>query len=253
MNYSIGSMGSIFQFQENYINFSCINNSTFQNNYGETSLFDISDSELMIVNSRFDNNTNNIFSCSNTRLSLIESVFRNLICLNGYNGCLIRSSQAAIIIISKSFFYNISNLKGEGNIYLENSNLEISLSQMERILTSKQNGDCALIINSVINLTNSYFREYFSNCIWAKYSPIYIKSCSFSDSIGNENKAIDLIYGAIYCLSCTNITIYQSIFVNNTSADFGSALYFTIENIESVDFLSNKNEIKEVIFKKQCL
>ena len=238
--------GAIFFLQENYHDLSIVRNSTFIGNYGISFLIDISKTSLIIENSFFYNNSNNIFSLIDSKLEFSNSVISDTLCSKDLVGCILKAIETSIILLNNNSFYNISNKKEEGNIWLDDSNLNMSFNQMRNIGTYKEKGDCVSSYNSSLVIINSKFENFYTNCIWSSESSLIVNSSNFQNSIGSLNIQNNL--GVIYCSSCKFIEIFNSNFINNTFADFGSALYlissqnevFQEVNIRNSIFKSNK-------------
>lgn len=222
--------GLLILFQENYTPNSTISDSKMFNNNAKSSLFDLSNTNLIVVNSNFENNENNVFSCISSFISIIKTNFTNLKCLYDLPGCLISGNYESTIQIYDSFFFNLVHEKEEGMIYLENSQIQIFSTKIQQTRTGKRKGDFLSVINSSIKIIDSINIEYYSNWGYIVKSNLTIANSTFSNSVGVAIDKNDLIYAVILCLSCTEISISETFFYNNTHGILGAALQIVSNN-----------------------
>ena len=225
----VAKYGSVFYFQENYRDFSNIKNTTFVGNYGFLFLIDISHTYLMVENSVVCNNSNNIFSLVFSKLELLNNTIMNTLCSNDRVGCIIIAIEKSFISLKYNTFYNITNKKEEGNIWIEDSSAHINFTHMKNLGTFKTKGDCISSYNSSLVIVESKFENFYSNCIWSFESSLFVQNSTFENSLGFDLEINPINFGVIYCSSCKFLQIFNSNFINNTFAKFGSALYLISE------------------------
>lgn len=204
-------------------------------------LIDLGQANLNISDTLMINNTNNLFSLISSFFSLVNSTIMNQICFTTLTGCLLSGIEYSIIMIIFSKFENISSEIQEGNIYIENSNLNMSLSNMNFLKTKKKQGDCISVYGSLLNSYYSNFSNYHYNCLFLVQSQINILGSKFNNS-GFSDKFIEYNnFGTLYCLQCQNLVISESYFIENNHVIDGSALYAVSKKGDILKNITIKN------------
>lgn len=198
----------------------------FRKNFGTTSLFDLGQTNLNFYDSNIINNTNNLFSLVSSTFLLVNTTIMNQICLTTIVGCIISAIENSEIEVNFSKFENISSEIQEGNIFLENSILQMQASIMNSLKTKKKQGSCFSLYNSGLNLFDSNFFNYQFNCLYLIQSQAKILSAIFNNRKYSEMLREEYSnFGTIYCLQCQYLFISNGFFIENTKILDGSSLY----------------------------
>lgn len=188
-------------------------------------LIDLGQTNLNISDSLMISNTNNLFSMISSTFYLVNSTILHQKCLTTLTGCLISGIENSIIMISLAKFENISSEIQEGNIYLENSKLNMNLTNMNVLKTKKKQGDCMSVYGAILILYNSNFSNYQYNCLYSVQSQINIFGSKFNNSGFSENLIEYKIFGTLFCMRCQTLLISESFFLENNHIIDGSAIY----------------------------
>ena len=242
--------GSIISLFENYEIQSTFSSCFFFSNSAFETLIDITNSELIIDNSKFENNSNILFSVEASQFTLTVSKINNHFCDLETSGCLIKTSENSSIVIENIVVINASSFVLEGNFYTENANISIKNSKFTNLKNVHLQGVCASIYGSIFIIQNSSFANYQKNCIFSKKkSQIFIFSSNFSEENSTFPSESNL-YGTIFCEDCLNFTIFNSFLGYNRKIFRGAGIYLTstksdilfessISTISSCTFFSN--------------
>ena len=236
---SSSKFGGIIYIQENYYLQSIVSFCIFLNNTATYTLLDTMNSNLIIMNSTFENNTNIFMSATSSNISFEFINISNHVCLVKDFGCFINAKESSIINIS---FCNICNLisNEEGNLYGENVQIYIINSSFHIIKSKQLKGSCMTIIESNLLIFGSSFIGYNQNCIYSSDSSnISIDLVNFS----NKNYTIFTTFynfGTIFCENCYIFVIKTSIFEYNAYVINGAAIY--LESTKS-DLYFNSEDI----------
>lgn len=239
---SYAQYGAIFYIIENYKSFVFIEKCELKNNIGDVSLFDIGEAYINISDTLITNNTNSLFSLISSTFILVNSTILNQLCINTVAGCLISGIEDSIILINITKFYNISSELEEGNIYLENSSLNMELTNMNIINTKKKQGSCfSIYSSSTLNLFTSNFSKYNFNCLYSLQSQIKILGSKFNNSNYSEKLAEFNNFGTIYCSECKDILISDSYFIKNSYIADGSSLFIISKKRNALGYIKIDN------------
>lgn len=223
--------GSIFYFVDNYESPTSVDNCVFVNNSAYYSLIDISVSSATISNTKIQNNTNNLFSLVSATLIFQNNQIKNLICLTGSPGCILRAKEASFLQIKSSSFANVTSIIEEGNIYLDSSKVFIDTIEMTGLKTPKK-GSCFSSFNCSFSVINSNFFDYDLNCINAYESNLTINNSIFNNSKVSQYKK-KFEFGTVFSSSSREIIIFNSSFIKNSNIMDGSALCIIAKPIDN--------------------
>lgn len=219
-------IGSIFYFDENYKWASIIEKSSFYSNDGIAFLIDIFETHVLITDSLFKSNKNNLFEIFDSILEITNSLIEENICPHKLEGCIIKAFSNSIVYIMNGRFSNIVNEREEGNIYISNSSLYISFSEIINITNFKNKGNCISSYNGKFYLLSSNFQNYFGNCVFSIDSNITIENLTFNNDLAIKDYGLRTL-GAFYCINCMNINVINSKIFNNIFGKFGSAMFIS--------------------------
>ncbi|CAG9312679.1 unnamed protein product [Blepharisma stoltei] len=154
------------------------------------------------------------------------------------NGGAIYSSSSTLLIESSSFSQLFSRIGGA--IYCAfGSSASISNCDFFELENSTDLG----IINAnqaTLSVQNSRIHQFSATAIYGnQLKKLEIENSVFSNGLGSNG-------GAVWCESCSKVSIRSSVFENNTAATYGGALYFTttsrvkaVHEISTSTFKSN--------------
>ena len=225
---NFANSGGVLHALENYNSSISIISSFFLLNKGGDNLFNLMVSNAEVSHSVFHNNVNIIFSLTQSGINLNNVSVFNHKCMNYMFGCVINSIQSSSIVCTNMRLIYLENLKEKGNFYIEDSSSIFSNVSFEVLDSLKSIGNCFNIKNSNITIDNGSFITYAFNCIYAKNSRVLINNSYFNNSeeesvFGVKNDA-SIIYGSIFCESCYEFSLQNSVFLNNLMCDEGGAL-----------------------------
>ena len=226
--------GGIFHCLENYFYNITIISSNFSNNMGSDNLFNLMLTTIEIIDSIFSDNINTIFSLTQSSLTLNHIGILNHSCNNLVSGCIINSIQYSTVISEDVIISKMNNAYEEGTIYMELSSGTFSYMDFKILANLKSIGSCFDIRSSDLFINDSSFISYDTNCIYAENSTININNGYFN----NENAKADLLQfgikyenliknGTIFCESCINFSISNSLLLYNNLSDYGGAITLT--------------------------
>lgn len=238
---SKSSYGSIFFIVENYQSQVIIEGCLFVKNFGSFNLIDLGRTNLEIYDSIFENNSNLVFYLIDSFLNIKNCSIINNKCLTTDQGCFLSAFQFSVIVTNATLVKNVSNELEEGIIYLEKSTLQTTLLQMIELTTKKKKGSCFSIYSSNLTISFSNFSKYNYNCLFGIDSSIEFSNCIFNNSDFIRQSKIINNYGGIYCLSCVNVTILNSMFLKNVQILKGSSIYISGEKNEGLEEIMIEN------------
>ena len=233
--------GSIIYFVDNYDAPSLIEDCMFINNSAFYNLIDLSVSSATVLNTQIINNTNNLFSLVSSNLILQKNEIKNLFCLATLPGCILQAQQASLVIIKSSYFFNVTNIIEEGNLYFESSRVLIESIEMANLKTPKK-GSCVSSYNCSLNIINSDFINYDLNCINAYRGEMTINNSIFDNTKNKKSQKV-FDYGSVFSYSSKEIVIFNSSFIENSNIMDGSAIYVVSTQIDKLNeiFIGNSN------------
>lgn len=224
--------GALMHLIQNFETTSTILSSNIINNDCNENLFDLTDSTLEIIDSRFSNNVNIIFGLLRSNLTMNSSNINSHLCRSHVIGCLIKT-QLSNINGSKLKISEISNLIEEGGIYLYESNAVFKIIDFSNFSNSNHQGSCFNLKSSILIVDSGNFSIYDSNCILGLKSKIEITNSIFNNEKFIVKNKKYYLYGSILCFSCLDILISNSIFLKNNESSYGGSVY--LESSETLD------------------
>lgn len=243
---NFANTGGILHGLENYHSTITIISSNFFNNSCEENLFNLMDSNLIIKNTNFSNNSNILFGPLRTTLFL-DSVSISSHKCNGYAFGCIMNAQNSLLKAENLKIFESQNYFQEGIMYLEDSVIESKKITFQSINNNKHIGSCFDIKNTQLFVDEGNFSLYDSNCIYAINSSIYLNNSLFDNEQFVKVSHDIYLHGSIYCYLCYNFAVFNSIFKNNTLSENAGGIALVSQNVNilsalliNVRFLSNE-------------
>ncbi len=215
--------GSLFYLLENYFGYIYIENSIFRSNHGNQTLFDAIQTQVIIKNCSFANNTNTLFYLVDSQIRIDNIKIVSHFCYNDQPGCVLSAINASTFINSIELI-DINHYGEEGNLYFQNSQILINSLKIENVKTREIKGSCLSLYNSTLNISESQIFNYQINCIFGSESNVMIENAYFDNSESTENVML-FDYGSFYCQDCAKIVINNSKFIKNSFAIDGTAIF----------------------------
>ena len=234
--------GAVLMLYEGYQTPVTFKNCVFYNNSAVNSLFDSSDSILIIEACKFENNSNSVFFLDKTVFSCIFSQIFYLIC----DSCLFLSGQASDISLLNTNFSNIST-ESSDNAFIMTTYSEI---YMENIVINSifQQKASFYAFFSNITISLSKFIDNYPSSLYLIGSNLSITSCVFETSQLNPSQSI------IYLINPALTSIESSLFTHNSAENQGGGIYITSSKLyEIVDFqiIFQNSEFSSLLSKTQ--
>lgn len=225
---SFALYGSVFFINENRNSTVEVYNSIFLDNSASYNIIDLVLSKFVANNAIFQNNQNNLFSLDSSSCILINSTVLNNTCWAKIGGCVINVFDNSSFKMKLGIIENVFSYFEEGNIYNEQSSIEIFSSKMIGLSNMKLKGACISNYYSNSNITDSFFINYGVNCIYSMQSNLSIVNATFNNSNYQEKNAEKKNYGTLFCINCHIVMILNSNFIKNEEVTNGSAIYLKI-------------------------
>ena len=210
-------------------------NTTFELNFGKTTMFDVSDSSLVLENCIFVNNNNPTIYLIKTDLKIFNLTHFNNTCDNLILGCLLSANQYSTLLINSANIMNMLTKKTQiGAILSLNSSLQMKnvvFSDIKSIGT----GSCIYSQYTDLQIKNSNFSYFFPSCIY-----VYGGNFSFN-GVTMSNSQVESSPLIVEDIEGMNITL--STFSNNTGAPKGGALL--------IDSTNNSTQSKVLIIQSK--
>ena len=200
-------------------------NCIFKNNSAESFLFSLLNSQINMINVSFTSNFNNLFLLTNSNLTFENSSIKNHVCSNIEYGCLAKGVQNSYIYLKQIQVFDLGNSLQGGNIYIEDSSLNVYNSNFTNMTSQTYVGVCVYGFNALtVNINGSNFINFDYNCILIDNGNISINNSLFSNEKKGEKINIKINYGCIRCFLCQNFNIMNSVFLKNDFVKYGGAI-----------------------------
>lgn len=186
-------------------------------------LLEIVGSHVLIIDTFFSNNENNLIMIDESSLYLKNVTFENNICSN-LIGCLL-SSLSSFSLFFSVYVYNFTNNLEFSAIISESSLLKFKNLQMNLIQNQKRGKCCISISDSFLLIDSSSFLNYQKNVIFSSDSLIFIESTIFYLTNLFQNKLFTEYYNlSPVQLENSNFTFKYSSISKNINSLYGGAL-----------------------------
>jgi hypothetical protein len=217
--------------------------SLFQYNTAETSLFDVSDASIYIINSVIRDNVNTVFNLMTAYIKIVGLTIINNKCYNQLSGCLLRAITRTRAYVSGLTSEDITNSVEGGGAYIEESSIDLSFSSFTKLFSTTY-GSCLVGRSSEILLVDIVFQIFNGNSIYCITSNVTITRGKFN----NTEFKLDLMpqgfeifhYSAIISDGCIKFLLQNGIFLRNIYALKGGAIFFT----DSVNNILSESDIR---------
>lgn len=222
IEFSGGKYGGILQ--ANYFSLIIIINCSFSNNFALETLFELTDSDLHILNTTFFGNSNNLIYSISSNLFFKGISLKNHKCNIGSEGCIISMTENSLSYIIDSIIINVSSAN-KNSIVVVSSNSHMSNLSFFNTTSSLQLGSCFSGYNALIDVFNVDFYLFFGNAIYLEESSIEIINSKFY--MNHNFDATKFKFGALVCIECIDLNIVNSLFLNNSFVYNGAAIYLS--------------------------
>ena len=236
--------GGIFLVFENpYLinNLISIESSVFESN---SALFSLENCYFSILNSKFQNNLDKIFDLTDSNLYIANITVINHICSGVETGCLIASQENSNIIMENNIFFNIVT-QTEGFIFSLDSQIIMDNSTFSLVFSAKNLGSCVFATTSDIKISDCEFQNISCSCVYLQSSNFSLADSSFLWNVNFFSSDYD--DGTVFCDSCSEFSINNSIFQNQNFITQGASVQISSTNnignneylIENCSFINN--------------
>ena len=241
-------------------------NTTFEMNFGSTTMFDLSDSSILMQNCTLINNTNPTIYLIQTTLEIHNLTFINNTCNSLSLGCLISSNDYSTLIMKNSIFFNLLSKKTQiGAIMALNSTVQIQNVSFSGI-KSLGLGTCIYSQYTDLKINNSNFSDFYPSGIYiyggnltfndvsisnsfVEYSPLYISDIENMDiatskfcNIYGANKGGGLLIDRTINSNISKAIINNVLFCNNSADTDGGAVFIASQYVQFINSTFEKNK-----------
>ena len=213
---------------ENFQKTIIFENCSFTNITSKQDMFEISQSYLYITNSTFDIIYNLNILSDFSSIYINGDIFRNITCKNLDNGCIFSCISNSVIEINNTYMTGIDNTDLPGNMYLQNSIARINNLIIDDMKANRYRGACIYSLQSNLYINNSKFSNYDYNCLYMIETDTNLTYILFNNE--EKHKEESLVQGdkgTIYCDSCSNFDVQNSIFMENWNSGLGGGIAIT--------------------------
>ena len=219
-----------------------IKTSVISGSYAGIAIFEIGNSNLTVSNSEFSKNFNILFLADESELIINNTFISYHTCEVNMQGCITFSSRGTKVNIVNLKIMNLSSLN-QDNIYLQSAITTIEGLIMKNVSASKQKGSCLGAMDSAIYINQSFFENFFWNCLNIEKSNLSIENITLCNSLPDSPK----LYGAFLCDDCESYEIRSSLFQKNKNIIKGAALFLKSTIKAQTTFLV-ENLLKDCLF-----
>ena len=226
--------GGIFFVAENTDALIKIDSCFFELNSGESNIFTLNHGYMNLSNIIFQNNKNNLFSLTQSTLTLFNVSIMQHTCHYEYPGCLINAQTNSSIVMNFNAVFGVFSFT-EGNIYLSESELHIFNSSFRNISTRTSSAAFLKGDAAIVYIDSSQFTNFSSNCILLENSNVSIFKTYFKAIFNGFLSTYS--YGTISCESCLKFELERGYFEGQTHVTEGAAIY--LSNPKTTTFSSD--------------
>ena len=219
-----------------------IKTSVISGSFAGVAVFEIGNSNLTVSNSEFSKNFNILFLADESELIINNTFISYHTCEVNMQGCITFSSRGTKVNILNLKIMNLSS-ENQDNIYLLFAIATIEGLIMKNVSASMQKGSCLGATGSAIYINQSFFENFFWNCLNIETSTILIENIVLNNSLPDSVK----LYGAFFCKECESYEIRSSLFQKNKNMIKGAALYLE-SNIEDQATFLVENILEDCLF-----
>ena len=241
-------------------------NTTFEMNFGSTTMFDLSDSSILMQNCTLINNTNPTIYLIQTTLEIYNLTFVNNTCNSLSLGCLISSNYYSTLIMHNAIFFNLQSKKTQiGAIMALNSTVQMQNVSFSSI-KSLGLGTCIYSQYTDLKINNSNFSDFFPSCIYiyggnmtfngvsisnsaVEYSPLYISDIEEMDietskfcNVYGANKGGGLLIDRTINSNISKAIIKNVLFYNNSADTDGGAIFIASQYVQLINSTFEQNK-----------
>ena len=204
---------------ENRASFINISDSAFHNITSTYGIFDSSNTRINLSNCTFDSIINLNFRLEFSLIYLKNILIENIKCEKLENGCVFSFVLETMAYLNDIKLKKISNFEQLGNIYVENSEVQIRNMIFIEGFATKLTGSGLFSENSNITINSSLFYFYNFNSFFLLQTNFFMSNCTFNNSDFEILKYAEK--GAIFCNSCPIFILQNSIFFSNNNSKIG--------------------------------
>jgi hypothetical protein len=204
----------------------------FANNTSANELFQVSETMFLLKDCVIIDSLYNIFTLTDAEVTVINSIFLKITCLQNLFGCLF-SANRCLLTLSFILAENVFNQVESAGVSLIESDLKLSDSILRNFSSNMESAFLFGQFQSKIQLSYNQFMHFRQTGLWVSESELFVNYSSF-DNIEYKGENLG---SAINCISCSEVSVKKTNF-SNIRAILGGGIYIGGEDTSMPIFLN---------------